>query len=337
MPPLRSTNKRFWDKTAQFNDPSKGSNAMKTRHPMNAVALLLLALGLCCQPSAALAGGCEEAEALFLNASKQSSPDLQGDLLEQAVKLCPTHAKAWNNLGTVYEKQKRLEAAGKAYAASHQNDPQLGTPLAGLGDVAMKMGRFEEAAKWYELFLAFLEEEKMRGNPRGLGIFEGEYQAKLERAQLKQKILADSMAGVVSSEVLKRGLRPISPVESVKEELEAERLSLFVYFDFNSSELKKQGKAQLAELADTMLLPEYRNQIFLIEGHADLFGEQDYNRQLSSQRAQKVREFLSARGVDPKRLEAKGLGESRPLVLGGDRQAQQINRRVEFVQLGVLK
>ena len=324
--------------TAQSKDLREKENAMKTNAPFKTVALIALMLIFCCQVPLALgAGGCDQAESLFLNASKQNSADAQRDLLEEAVKLCPTHAKAWNNLGTVYEKQKRLEAAHEAYDMSNRNDPGLGTPLAGLGDVAMKMGRFEEAAKWYELFLAFLQEEKLRGNPRGLGIFEGEYQAKYERVQLKQKILADSMAGVVSSEVLKRGLRPISPTESVKEDLEAERLSLFVYFDFNSAELKKQGKAQLAELADTMLLPEYQNQVFLIEGHSDLFGEQDYNRELSSQRAKEVREFLASEGVDPNRLQAKGFGESRPLVLEGDRQAQQINRRVEFVQLGVMK
>jgi outer membrane protein OmpA-like peptidoglycan-associated protein len=308
---------------------------MKTDFSIKPVALIVLALNLCCHlPNAFGAGDCDQAEAHFLNASKQSSTDTQGELLEQAVKLCPTHAKAWNNLGTVYEKQRRLEAARKAYDMSHRNDPTLGTPLAGLGDVAMKMGRFEEAAKWYEQFLAFLKEEQLRGNPRGLGIFEGEYRAKYERVQLKQQILADSMAGVVSSEVLKRGLRPISPVE---EEFETQRLSLFVYFDFNSAELKQQGKAQLVELADTMLLPEYRDQAFLIEGHSDLFGEQDYNRKLSSRRAQEVRDFLSDRGVDPIRLQAKGFGESRPLVLEGDRQTQQINRRVEFVSLGTVK
>ncbi|MEJ2640454.1 MAG: OmpA family protein [Desulfosarcinaceae bacterium] len=311
---------------------------MKTARRTTTVALFVLTLSIFWYGSAALAaGGCDQAETLFLNASKQSSADLQRELLEQAVSLCPTHAKAWNNLGTVYEKQKKLEAARKAYAASNQNDPELGTPLAGLGDVAMKMGRFEEAAGWYKKFLAFLQEEKMRGNPRGLGIFEAEYQAKYERVQVKQKILADSMAGVVPSDVLKRGLRPISPVESVKADLEAERLSLFVFFDFNSAELKKQGMDQLAELADTMLLPEYRNQAFMIEGHSDLFGEKDYNKELSSQRAKTVRKFLAAKGVDPKRLQTKGLGETRPIVLKGDRQAQQVNRRVEFVQLGVVK
>ncbi|MDJ0783786.1 MAG: OmpA family protein [Desulfosarcinaceae bacterium] len=301
------------------------------------VPIALLMSMLCWLPAALAADNCDKAEALFLNASKESDPAAQGALLEEAVQQCPTHAKAWNNLGTVYEKQKRLTAARNAYEKSHQGDPELGTPLAGLGDVAMKMGRFEEASKWYAQFLAFLQEEKLRGNPRGLGIFEGEYQAKYERVQLKQQILADSMAGVVPKEVLKRGLRPISPVDSVKEDLEAERLSLFVYFDFNSAELKAQGRAQLAELAATMLLPEYQEQAFLIEGHSDLFGEQDYNHNLSARRAKEVRDFLSASGVDPKRLQTKGLGETRPLVLEGDRQAQQINRRVEFVQLGVVQ
>lgn len=311
---------------------------MKTAHQMKTVALFVFTLSICWYASAALgAGGCNQAETLFLSASKQSSADSQRELLEEAVKLCPTHAKAWNNLGIVYEKQKRLEAARKAYEAANTNGPELGSPLAGLGDVAMKMGRFEEAAAWFEKFLAFLKEEKMRGNPRGLGIFEADYQAKYERVQMKQKILADSMAGVVPSEVLKRGLRPISPVESAKEDLEAERLSLFVFFDFNSADLKKQGQEQLAELADTMLLPEYQNQAFMIEGHSDLFGEEDYNNELSSQRAKTVREFLASKGVDPKRLQTKGLGETRPIVQEGDRQAQQINRRVEFVQLGILK
>lgn len=311
---------------------------MKTRTQMNIITLVVIVLSLCCNlPAAVGASGCDEAEGLFLNASKQNDVNAQKELLEKAVKLCPAHAKAWNNLGTVYEKQKRLEAAANAYSNSNQGDPALGTPLAGLGDVAMKLGRFEEATEWYKQFLAFLQEEKMRGNPRGLGIFEAEYKAKLERVQVKQKILADSMAGVVPSEMILRGLVPISPAESVKADVEAERLSLFVHFDFNSAELKAQGRAQLSELADAMLKPKYKDQAFLIEGHSDLFGEQNYNRELSSQRAEQVQKFLSASGVDPRRLKTKGLGETRPLITTGDKDAQQVNRRVEFVQLGVVK
>ena len=130
-----------------------------------------------------------------------------------------------------------------------------------------------------------------------------------------------------------RGHRPISPVEGRQEAVDRQRLTLCVHFDFNSAELKQQGRAQLSELAEAMLDPALKGQAFLIEGHSDLFGERDYNHELSSRRAREVRAFLSAQGVDPKRLQTEGLGETRPLVLKGDKRAQQVNRRVEFVQL----
>ena len=76
---------------------------------------------------------------------------------------------------------------------------------------------------------------------------------------------------------------------------------------------------------------------YLIEGHSDLFGEQDYNLRLSRRRAEAVWAYLSAQGVDPERLQTRGLGETRPILSQGDKAAQQINRRVEFVQLGAAK
>lgn len=298
--------------------------------------LALVAFSLCLNPPAAFCGtGCEQAEALFQKASIQHRVDAKTDLLEQAVQLCPVHAKAWQNLGTIYENKHQFDSAAKAYQKANELEPDLGSPLAGLGDVAMEQGRFEEAGQWYKQFLTFLEAEKTRGNPRGLGIFQDEYIDKYERAQLKQEIHIASIDGVVPKATLLRGLKPISPVETRKEEIDMQRLTLCIHFDFNSAELKQQGRAQLSELADAMLDPELKSQAFLIEGHSDLFGERDYNHELSSQRARRVREYLSAQGVDPKRLQTEGLGETRPLVLTGDKRAQRVNRRVEFVQLPV--
>jgi outer membrane protein OmpA-like peptidoglycan-associated protein len=316
----------------QHTEVEKGNTAMKTLSRI--YILTLVAVSLCFNPPAAFCGtGCEQAEALFQKASIQPGVNAKTDLLEQAVQLCPTHAKAWNDLGRSYENLNQLNSAAKAYQKANELEPDLGSPLAGLGDVAMEQGRFQEAGQWYKQFLIFLEAEKMRGNPRGLSIFQDEYVDKYERAQLKQEIHIASIDGVVPKATLMRGLKPISPVENRKEELDMQRLTLCIHFDFNSAELQQQGRAQLSELADAMLDPELKSQSFLIEGHSDLFGERDYNHELSSQRARKVREFLSARGVDPKRLQTEGLGETRPLVLKGDKRAQQVNRRVEFVQL----
>jgi outer membrane protein OmpA-like peptidoglycan-associated protein len=298
----------------------------------------LVALASICHSLAVLAdeSDCQKAEALYQEASIPGEITQRTALLQQAVRRCPDHAKAWLNLGNLYEKQYKLDAAITAYGKANALDPNLGTPLAGLGDAALKQGRFSAAQRWYKDFLAFLKAEDTRGNPRKLNIYKDEYQEKYERAKLKRDIHLASIDGVVRKDQLMRGLRPIEPGGGLGKETEMERLTLCIHFDFNSAELEQQGREQLAELAMAMLDPTLENQSFLIEGHSDLFGEPDYNLELSSLRARRVRQFLSAEGIDPQRLKTKGVGENKPLITTGDKKAQRVNRRVEFVQLGIL-
>jgi outer membrane protein OmpA-like peptidoglycan-associated protein len=280
---------------------------------------------------------CERAEALFQEASITKNPAEGTALLEQAVRLCPGHARAWQNLGIRHENQNNLDAATRAFEKANRLDPNLGTPLASLGDTALKQGRFRAAQRWYDEFLAFLEVEQARGNPRGLSIYRDEYQEKAQRVKLLQEIHLASIDGVVPVAMILRGLKPIPPSGSLKTAFEIQRLSLCIHFDFDSATLKQQGRAQLDELAKAMLNADLLSRSYLIEGHSDLIGEQDYNLALSQQRAKAVWTYLSTRGVAPQRLQTKGLGESRPLRTQGDKAAQQVNRRVEFVQLGEAK
>lgn len=68
-----------------------------------------------------------------------------------------------------------------------------------------------------------------------------------------------------------------------------------------------------------------------IEGHTDSVGGEQSNQSLSQRRAESVREYLVAGGVEPDRLTAIGYGESRlkvdPEESAADRQQ---NRRIEF-------
>jgi outer membrane protein OmpA-like peptidoglycan-associated protein len=255
-------------------------------------------------------------------------------ILKETVSLCPQHARAWNNLGTIYEKEGNWEQAEKAYRLANDYDPELGIPLAGLGDVVMEQGRYQEAIKWYGRFLEFLAYEKQDGDPQGLGIYEKEYKAKHDRANLKLKILTDSMSSVVPKETLTRGLQVIPPKEEFEKRIETERLPLFIYFDFDSAELRPQGQQQLIEMAKAMLSPEHRDRVFLIEGHTDTLGSDEYNFDLSQRRAEKVRTFLASQGIMSDRLHVKGVGESKPLVSEGGIDEQATNRRVEFVRQG---
>lgn len=67
-----------------------------------------------------------------------------------------------------------------------------------------------------------------------------------------------------------------------------------------------------------------------IAGHTDDSGAEGYNLILSRQRAEAVRQYLIARGVEAGRLAAEGHGETQP-VAGNDSEAgKTANRRVAF-------
>ncbi len=68
-----------------------------------------------------------------------------------------------------------------------------------------------------------------------------------------------------------------------------------------------------------------------IEGHTDSVGPAEYNLRLSQKRANAVRNYLIAHGIDPSRLEAVGYGESRPIAPNTTPEGRAKNRRVEFV------
>lgn len=67
-----------------------------------------------------------------------------------------------------------------------------------------------------------------------------------------------------------------------------------------------------------------------IEGHTDDRGSRVYNLDLSSRRARSVLEYLTGRGVDPGRLEARGSAFDRPIAPNATPLGRARNRRVEF-------
>ncbi|MEY4703553.1 MAG: hypothetical protein RIR96_1450, partial [Bacteroidota bacterium] len=73
-----------------------------------------------------------------------------------------------------------------------------------------------------------------------------------------------------------------------------------------------------------------------LNAHTDSKGEEDYNLKLSDARANSVVNYLVKKGIDKKRLTAKGFGESTPIADnenadGTDNpEGRQKNRRTEF-------
>jgi outer membrane protein OmpA-like peptidoglycan-associated protein len=139
-----------------------------------------------------------------------------------------------------------------------------------------------------------------------------------------------------SRNLLVRPAEPVAATEAAAPQGAAEApadgpagLSLAVPFDTNSAQLQPASGAVLGELVAALLSPELQDTRFIIEGHTDARGNAAANLRLSQQRAESVRQFLIALGVQPTRLRAVGKGSSEPLDPARPDAAE--NRRVRVV------
>jgi peptidoglycan-associated lipoprotein len=102
-----------------------------------------------------------------------------------------------------------------------------------------------------------------------------------------------------------------------------------VFFETDSSELTTQSRATLDKQAQW--LQQYGNYVFTIEGHADERGTREYNIALGARRAQTVRDYLAARGIQPSRMRTVSYGKERPVAVCNDISCWSQNRRAVTV------
>ncbi len=102
-----------------------------------------------------------------------------------------------------------------------------------------------------------------------------------------------------------------------------------VLFDTNESTLRPGARQNLEKVAT--FLQNYPDRTVQIEGHTDNTGDNEYNFNLSTDRAMAVRTALQAQGIDGSRIVARGLGENAPVASNSVAEGRQRNRRVELI------
>jgi len=118
-------------------------------------------------------------------------------------------------------------------------------------------------------------------------------------------------------------------VKEVPKIVEVERVVLpNIAFRFDSAELTDLGKGEVYLAAQR--LKEKANMTIAIEGHTDDVGTNEYNEKLGMRRAETVMKELTSLGIDPGRMSAASLGETKPLIGQETAWARAVNRRVEF-------
>jgi outer membrane protein OmpA-like peptidoglycan-associated protein len=103
-----------------------------------------------------------------------------------------------------------------------------------------------------------------------------------------------------------------------------------ILFGYNETELKDVAEMAMIKLA--YLVETNPDATFIIEGHTDSFGADEFNRLLSEKRARAVRDWLVRRlRINPSNIKIIGKGKQEPIVpITGTADEQSLNRRVEI-------
>ncbi|MEQ8546327.1 MAG: OmpA family protein [Cyclobacteriaceae bacterium] len=102
-----------------------------------------------------------------------------------------------------------------------------------------------------------------------------------------------------------------------------------IYYDLDKSAIRSDAAVVLDSLIQIM---EDNPEIFIELGsHTDARADNDYNLNLSRQRAQSAVDYMVKNGVEPERIKGKGYGETQLIVSNAKTEADhQRNRRTEF-------
>lgn len=99
-------------------------------------------------------------------------------------------------------------------------------------------------------------------------------------------------------------------------------------FDTGSSQLHPGSQKSLQEVAG--VLKRYPHSDVTVAGHTDSSGDPTRNQRLSEQRADAVKSFLTAEGLDSSRIIVRGYGATQPVASNATPEGRQQNRRVEI-------
>ena len=105
-----------------------------------------------------------------------------------------------------------------------------------------------------------------------------------------------------------------------------------VLFDSGKYTLRPLAREKLAKISGIVLA--YPSLMLAVEGNTDSVGTEAYNQELSEQRAEGVRSYLTQEGVPESSTTATGFGKTRPIASNDTAEGRQQNRRVELVVSG---
>ena len=104
-------------------------------------------------------------------------------------------------------------------------------------------------------------------------------------------------------------------------------------FGLNRFDLSPEARTTVEN--QVIWLKRFPSVTITVEGHADERGTREYNLALGERRANSLRDYMIALGVDPNRVKTLSYGKERPVDPASNEEAWSRNRRAVTVVDGV--
>ena len=119
----------------------------------------------------------------------------------------------------------------------------------------------------------------------------------------------------------------IATIASTKPNIELE-----IQFDYNSAEISKASMQAVHELGKALSNPSLRGSTFVVAGHTDGVGSDNFNQDLSERRADTIKTYLMQKfGINGTDLVTVGYGKTK--LKDTQNPADPVNRRVQVVNM----
>lgn len=115
---------------------------------------------------------------------------------------------------------------------------------------------------------------------------------------------------------LPKAAAAVVPVVAPKPAAQRVTLDADTLFDFAKADLRPAGKAALDEFVNK--IGDISPEVILAVGHADRFGSDAYNQDLSERRVAVVKEYLVGKNIAASRIKTEGRGETQPRTKAGE-------------------
>jgi outer membrane protein OmpA-like peptidoglycan-associated protein len=257
------------------------------------------------------------------------------EALSKAEKSFASHPKSYRtrDLAYVAERKANLAEASAAIAAAQGNAAQANLKFQTTQGKIMKQTKQDLSRARTDIDQYEHDAEMAAGKLTAAqqAQIDADKRFAVTKTAAEERLFVEQQARLDAEDRSAEAQAALVDLAAVKEEARGLVITLAgsVLFASNHATLLPAAQVRLNQVAKTLMATNERR--LTVEGYTDSQGSAAYNMDLSQRRADAVRAYLIAQDYPADRVQARGMGEVRPVADNASPEGRANNRRVEIV------